>query len=99
SRSRSRRRSNSHMAALAGKVSLVTGAGSGIGAAIAERFARAGAHVIVSDVDGALASATGERIRAAGGSAEAVTLDVTREDAAGRAAAAVYQRHVHPDIL
>jgi NAD(P)-dependent dehydrogenase (short-subunit alcohol dehydrogenase family) len=63
------------------KTALVTGAGSGIGAAIAETFARAEAHVFVTDIDLAAATATATRIAEAGGSAAALRLDVTDEDA------------------
>jgi 2-keto-3-deoxy-L-fuconate dehydrogenase len=70
---------------LTGKRALVTGAGSGIGAAIAVAFARAGAHVFVSDVQAETAAATVSRIAADGGSAAAVTLDV-RDEAACAAA-------------
>jgi 2-keto-3-deoxy-L-fuconate dehydrogenase len=66
---------------LKGKSALVTGAGSGIGAAIAETFARAGAHVFATDVQIATAAETTERIKAAGGSATALTLDVRDETA------------------
>jgi 2-keto-3-deoxy-L-fuconate dehydrogenase len=65
---------------LQGKRALVTGAGSGIGAAIAETFARAGAHVFVSDIQIATAEETAQRITAAGGSAAPLALDVTDED-------------------
>ena len=74
------------MGTLAGKTALVTGAGSGIGAAIAERFARSGAHVIVTDINEAQAAAMDARLRAAGGSAEALRLDVTTEDDARQVA-------------
>jgi 3-oxoacyl-[acyl-carrier protein] reductase len=67
------------MSTLDGKIALVTGAGSGIGAAIAERFAHLGAQVLVTDVDEAAAGRTVQRIRASARSAEAVSLDVTRE--------------------
>ena len=73
---------------LTGKRALVTGAGSGIGAAIAETFARAGAHVFVTDVQLETAEATAARIRTAGGAAEAVALDVRDESACGSVAAA-----------
>jgi 2-keto-3-deoxy-L-fuconate dehydrogenase len=66
---------------LTGKRALVTGAGSGIGASIAETFAAAGAHVFVTDVQMATAAATAERITAAGGSATALELDVRDETA------------------
>jgi len=65
------------MISLAGKRALVTGAGSGIGAAIAERFASLGAHVWATDRDESTARATANRIRRAGGTGEALQLDVT----------------------
>ncbi|CAN5730277.1 bifunctional rhamnulose-1-phosphate aldolase/short-chain dehydrogenase [soil metagenome] len=70
--------------ALAGKVALVTGAGSGIGKAIARRLVEEGAVVIVSDIDGQAASRVAHEIGSAD-SARAVTVDVTDEDAARRA--------------
>ncbi len=70
------------MFSLKQKHTLITGAGSGIGRAIAETFAGAHATVCVVDRDEAAAKATVELIRRAGGQAEAVTLDVSDENAA-----------------
>jgi 3-oxoacyl-[acyl-carrier protein] reductase len=64
---------------LAGKVALVTGAGQGLGEAMALRFAREGAAVMVNDLREETAGATAEAIRAAGGKAASVAGSVTDE--------------------
>jgi 3-oxoacyl-[acyl-carrier protein] reductase len=64
------------MANLAGRSALVTGAGNGIGAAVAKALAAAGAAVVVSDVDKDAAAEVAEDIVAAGGRAESAVLDV-----------------------
>ena len=70
---------------LSGKVTVVTGGGSGIGRAIATRFGGQGAHIVVLDLDGRAAKDTAAEIVAAGGSADAAACDVS--DAAGVKAA------------
>ena len=65
------------MFSLQEKVSLVTGAGSGIGQAIAQLFAQQGAFVWVVDRNAAAAESTVAAIRAAGGQAEAIAVDVS----------------------
>ena len=62
---------------LAGKIAVVTGAGAGIGEAIVTLFAAQGAHVYVTDVDGAAAERVAQSLRANGGAASAAVVDVT----------------------
>ena len=66
---------------LDGQVAVVTGAGAGIGRAIAETFAAAGAGVMASDLDAGAARAVADGIVARGGQALGMACDVTREDA------------------
>lgn len=65
--------------ALAGKVALVTGAGSGLGRGIAEEFATHGAAVLCSDRDAVGVEQTAKAIRSAGGVVTAFVGDVTSE--------------------
>src|SRR5690606_14463338 len=75
---------------------LVTGAGSGIGAGIAENLAAAGHHLVVTDLNAEAAAQVAQAIRTAGGSAEAHPLDVT-SDASVTAMLAALSRPV--DVL
>ncbi|MGB6439170.1 MAG: SDR family oxidoreductase [Methyloceanibacter sp.] len=65
------------MRRLEDKIALVTGAGAGIGRAIAETFARESANVVVADRDGEAARETAETIVKSNGAAQAETVDVT----------------------
>ncbi|MCV7154858.1 SDR family NAD(P)-dependent oxidoreductase [Mycolicibacterium pyrenivorans] len=65
---------------------LVTGAGSGVGAAVAGAFAAAGAAVLVTDIDSTAAASVAAEITAGGGRADAFGLDVRDTSAAAEAA-------------
>jgi len=84
---------------LRGRIALVSGAGSGIGRAVAARLAGEGAHLMVSDLDGEAAHAGAAQITASGGTARAFAMDVT-DFTAVRATVATVRRDVGPiDIL
>src|ERR1700704_4439175 len=68
------------MPLLANHIAAVTGAGSGIGRAIASGYAREGARLVVLDINGEAAAETAKEIRDAGGKAESFSLDVTQRD-------------------
>jgi 3-oxoacyl-[acyl-carrier protein] reductase len=86
------------MISLAGRVAFVTGASRGIGRAIATRLSARGA-VVIAAARADNAQETVAAIHAAGGQAEAVTLDVTDAAAADAAIASALSRHGRIDIL
>lgn len=71
------------MGRVEGKACIVTGAGSGIGKAIAERLAEEGGRVLCVDVNGETAETTAENIRRTGGAAEGFTADVSDPEQVG----------------
>lgn len=84
---------------LADTVALVTGAGSGIGRATAELFAREGAAVVVADLRLERAQECAGRIQAAGGKALALTADVSLRDQVDRMAAQALAAYGRVDVL
>jgi NAD(P)-dependent dehydrogenase (short-subunit alcohol dehydrogenase family) len=81
------------------RIALVTGASRGIGRATAQALASAGAHVVaVARTVGGLEELDDE-IRAIGGSATLVPLDVTDSDGLARLGAALHERHGRLDVL
>jgi glucose 1-dehydrogenase len=84
---------------LSGKHAIVTGAGSGIGRAVALGFAREGAGVVAADVDLARAQETALAIQEAGGQAEAVQVDVSSRASVDALLGAALARFGQIDIL
>ena len=84
---------------LKGKTAVVTGAGQGIGAAVAEALIGAGARVYVAERDPATGQAIADQLRAVGGAAKFVQTDVAVEASFKALAAEVLGAHGRCDIL
>ena len=87
------------MTRLEGKIALVTGAGAGIGGAMARVFASEGAHVYVSDVNGEAAASETASITEAGHKAEALRLDVSKGQDVVAAFRQIEDAHGRLDVI
>lgn len=84
------------MSRLTGKTALITGAGSGIGRAVAERFVKEGARVIVADRD---AAAANDAIKSLGSAAIAATMDISNENMVEQAFRVMQDMGWAPDVV
>jgi len=84
---------------LKGKVALITGGGSGIGRATAQRLAKEGASIVIADLDEKMGAESLKLIEGAGGRATFVKADVTKESDARRMLDAAVSKFGQVDIL
>ena len=84
---------------LAGKTAIVTGAGSGIGRATAERFAQEGAAVVCAGLSAEDNAATARAIADRGGAAFPIEADVTRDDDVAALVGGAIEALGHVDVL
>ena len=84
---------------LAGRIALITGASRGIGAAVARRFAREGAHVVLTARTIGGLEEVDDAIRSEGGQATLVPLDLLKHDHIDPMAASLYERFGRLDVL
>jgi NAD(P)-dependent dehydrogenase (short-subunit alcohol dehydrogenase family) len=84
---------------IAGKASLITGAGSGMGRAAAIKFAQEGSRVALVDIDAVALRSVADEIIGAGGEVELLTADVTSEAEVAAAVAAAVTRFGRLDVI
>jgi NAD(P)-dependent dehydrogenase (short-subunit alcohol dehydrogenase family) len=84
---------------LSGRIALVTGASRGIGRAVAQGLAKAGAHVVVAARSLGGLESLDDEIQSAGGAATLLQLDLKKGDRVDQLGPTLYQRWQHLDIL
>ncbi|EEF62785.1 SDR family NAD(P)-dependent oxidoreductase [Pedosphaera parvula] len=84
---------------LTGKVVLITGAGSGIGAAMAEAFAVAGATLLIADINVPAGEQIVTTLNSSGGTASFIPLDVANEEVCNQVSKKVLETHGQLDVL
>lgn len=84
---------------LAGKIALITGASRGIGAAVAKRYAAEGAHVVLAARTVGGLEEVDDAIRAAGGEATLVPVDLRQNEMIDALGASLYERFKRLDVL
>jgi NAD(P)-dependent dehydrogenase (short-subunit alcohol dehydrogenase family) len=87
------------MKSLENKTAIITGAGGGIGGAIADCFSREGATIVIADIDSQTATDRAARISAQGATALAITVDVTEKKSVQQMVQSTLQRWGRIDIL
>lgn len=81
------------------KVSIITGGAKGIGEVTSYKFAQEGAKVVIADIDFTAAEAAVANIKAKGGEAFAVTVDVTNKASVAEMVAKTMEKYGHIDVL
>ncbi len=84
---------------LKGKLAVVTGAASGIGAAIAQTMAEAGAYVVIVDINAESAEAAAAALRDAGHGADATVINLADEDSVVAGCREIVEKHGAPWVL